>query len=55
MALSRPDTGNVGRAWREISTLRDRLRHFDELLSTSQDNMLEAAGVDENGRGPAAC
>ena len=45
MALARPDSGNVSRAWREMAMLRERLREFDELLTKSQDAMLEAAGL----------
>lgn len=45
MALSRPDAGNVSRVWREISAMRSALRRFEELLSDSEERILEAGGV----------
>ncbi len=45
MTLSRPDAGNVSRAWREISAMRSALRRFEILLSHSEERILEAGGV----------
>jgi len=45
MTLSRPDAGNVSRVWREISAMRSALRHFESLLSDSEERILEAGGV----------
>ena len=37
--------GNVGRAWREMSSLRQVVRRFESLLSRSEERILEAGGI----------
>lgn len=45
MALSHPSHDNVRWSLQEISSLRAELRCFEELLSESEERILEAAGV----------
>lgn len=45
LALSRPSRRAVGQSLREISALRGRLRHFEELLRGSEERILESIGV----------
>ncbi|MCP4662884.1 MAG: hypothetical protein GY856_46425 [bacterium] len=45
MALSHPSHDNVRWSLQEISSMRAELRCFEELLSESEERILEAAGV----------